>query len=43
LLLVQEAGGMVTDLEGRAIGAGSGPIVAGNPAIHRWLLSTLGA
>lgn len=40
-LIVREAGGVVTDLEGRADVRGTGPIVAGNPAIHAWLLNTL--
>jgi myo-inositol-1(or 4)-monophosphatase len=38
VLLVREAGGVVTDFAGRAIGAEPGPVVAGNPAIHEWLL-----
>jgi myo-inositol-1(or 4)-monophosphatase len=41
ILLVREAGGVVTDLEGTAVGARDGAIVAGNPALHRWLLETL--
>jgi myo-inositol-1(or 4)-monophosphatase len=41
LLLVREAGGLVTDLAGREISATSSSVVAGNPAIHRWLLETL--
>ena len=40
-LLVREAGGRVTDLEGRDVGIGHTGLVAGNPAIHRWLLETL--
>ncbi|HWA15223.1 MAG TPA: inositol monophosphatase family protein [Gemmatimonadales bacterium] len=40
-LLVREAGGMVTDALGRDIGVEHAAIVAGNPAIHRWLLKTL--
>ena len=40
-LLVREAGGIVTDLEGRPDVVRHGPIVAGNPAIHAWLLKTL--
>ncbi|MBM4188647.1 MAG: inositol monophosphatase [Gemmatimonadetes bacterium] len=41
LVLVKEAGGLVTDLSGNPIGAMTGPVVAGNPAVHRWLLSML--
>ena len=41
ILLVREAGGMVTDLEGAPARVAHGPIVAGNPAVHRWLLETL--
>lgn len=37
-LLVREAGGVVTDFTGRAIGVEHGAVVAGNPAIHAWLL-----
>lgn len=40
-LLVREAGGLVTDDSGRALGIEHSPVVAGNPAIHRWLLETL--
>jgi len=40
-LLIREAGGVVTDYEGRELGIGHGPVVAGNPAIHQWLLETL--
>jgi len=41
LLLVREAGGMVTDLGGTPIRPSHGPVVAGNPGIHRWLLETI--
>ncbi len=41
ILLVQEAGGVVTDLEGNAPTLGAGAYVAGNPAMHAWLLQTL--
>jgi len=41
VLLVREAGGLVTDLAGVERGAEQGPVVAGNPAIHRWLLRML--
>ncbi len=42
MLLVREAGGRVTDLEGADVGAEHSGLVAGNPAIHAWLLETLG-
>ena len=38
ILLVREAGGVVTDLRGDAAPVAHGGIVAGNPAMHRWLL-----
>lgn len=38
VLLIREAGGVVTDLSGRAVGAEHTSVVAGNPAIHEWLL-----
>lgn len=41
VLLIREAGGVVTDLTGRPIGAEHSAVVAGNPAIHTWLLETL--
>jgi myo-inositol-1(or 4)-monophosphatase len=41
LLLVREAGGVVTDLQGAEPRFDESPIVAGNPAIHAWLLDTL--
>jgi fructose-1,6-bisphosphatase/inositol monophosphatase family enzyme len=41
MLLVREAGGIVTDLSGRDIGVEHTAVVAGNPAIHRWLLEGL--
>jgi myo-inositol-1(or 4)-monophosphatase len=40
-LLVREAGGLVTDMTGRELGVEHGAVVAGNPAIHRWLLGIL--
>ena len=43
VLLVREAGGVVTDFVGRAIGAEHGAVVAGNPAIHAWLLELVNA
>jgi myo-inositol-1(or 4)-monophosphatase len=40
-LLVREAGGLVTDYRGRDLGVEHGEVLAGNPAIHRWLRSQL--
>ena len=40
-LLVREAGGRVTDFAGRDLGVGAGAVVAGNPAIHAWLLGEI--
>ena len=42
-LLIREAGGVVTDFSGRDIGIEHTGVVAGNPAIHAWLLETLNA
>ncbi|HJS47994.1 MAG TPA: inositol monophosphatase family protein [Gemmatimonadales bacterium] len=42
-LLVEEAGGVVTDLAGRDPALGHGGIVAGNRAIHEWLLRVVGS
>lgn len=41
ILIIREAGGIVTDLEGNPAIPTHGPLVAGNPAIHEWLLRTL--
>lgn len=41
-LIVREAGGVVTDLEGNEPVVRHGAFVAGTPAIHAWLLSILG-
>ena len=41
ILLVREAGGVATDLAGRERDLGHGPVAAGNPAIHRWLVENL--
>lgn len=41
IVLVREAGGIVTDLSGAPAPIGHTSIVAGNPAMHRWLLDTL--
>ncbi len=40
-LIVREAGGRVTGLDGEAQVVRHGPIVAGNSAIHAWLLELL--
>lgn len=40
-LLIREAGGRVTDYAGRDIGIEHAGVVAGNPAIHQWLLQAL--
>jgi myo-inositol-1(or 4)-monophosphatase len=40
-LLVREAGGIITDFQGRDIGIEHSEVVAGNPQIHEWLLNTL--
>jgi len=42
-LIVREAGGMVTGLDGTAEVIRHGSIVAGNPVIHAWLLELLNA
>jgi myo-inositol-1(or 4)-monophosphatase len=41
MLMVQEAGGIVTDLEGSPARPVGGAFVAGNPAMHAWLLQTV--
>ena len=41
VVLVREAGGIVTTLEGKTDVLGHGSIVAGNPALHRWLMHLL--
>jgi myo-inositol-1(or 4)-monophosphatase len=40
-LLIREAGGVITDFSGRDIGIEHTGVVAGNPAIHEWLLGAL--
>ncbi|HXV86497.1 MAG TPA: inositol monophosphatase family protein [Gemmatimonadales bacterium] len=40
-LIVREAGGVVTDVDGSGEVLRHGPIVAGNPAVHRWLMDQL--
>ncbi len=42
-LLVREAGGRVTDFHGRDRGVEHGAVLAGNPAIHAWLLGLIQA
>ena len=41
IILIREAGGVVTDLEGAPSGPAFGAYVAGGPAMHGWLLRTL--
>ena len=42
ILIVREAGGVVTDLEGNEVsGLTPGPVLAASRAMHRWLLTTL--
>jgi myo-inositol-1(or 4)-monophosphatase len=41
LLLVREAGGLATDLDGMPAPVDHTAIVAGNPTMHAWLLNTL--
>lgn len=41
ILLVREAGAIVTDLEGQSARPVAGGLVAGNPAMHAWLLQTV--
>jgi len=41
VLMVQEAGGVVTDLDGNPAQLTAGAFVAGNPAMHAWLLQTV--
>ena len=43
VVLVREAGGTVTTLAGDPDVLGGGSIVAGNPALHGWLVDLLGA
>jgi myo-inositol-1(or 4)-monophosphatase len=41
ILLIREAGGMVTDLDGGDAIIRHGGFVAGNPVMHRWMLDQL--
>ena len=43
LLIIREAGGVVTDLDGATKAISHGSVVAGNPDIHPWLLHTVQA
>lgn len=43
LLIIREAGGIVTDLAGEPPPLAHSAIVAGNPSMHAWLLSTITA
>ena len=40
-LIVREAGGLVTDFEGRDVGIEHSSVVAGSPVMHRWLLGEI--
>jgi myo-inositol-1(or 4)-monophosphatase len=42
-LIAREAGALVTDLAGRPAPVAHGPVVAGPPAMHAWLLAQLNA
>ena len=42
-LIVREAGGFVTGLDGVPVPLDHGAIVAGNPAMHAWLLAEIRA
>lgn len=37
IVLVREAGGVVTDFDGRDVGVEHTPVIAGNPAVAEWL------
>ncbi len=41
MLIIREAGGVVTDLQGQPATVVHGPIVAGNPTMHAWLVEQL--
>lgn len=41
VLLIREAGGVVTDSAGREIGVEHTAVVAGNPVMHAWLLEQI--
>lgn len=41
ILLVREAGGLVSNIDGSSASIQSSPLVAGNPGMHAWLLDVL--
>ncbi|HYV97290.1 MAG TPA: inositol monophosphatase family protein, partial [Gemmatimonadaceae bacterium] len=41
ILLIREAGGIVTDMDGAEKQVASGSTIAGNRAMHAWLVSRL--
>lgn len=41
MLMIEEAGGVVTDMRGRRATVESSPLVAGSPTMHAWLIDTL--
>jgi myo-inositol-1(or 4)-monophosphatase len=41
VVLVREAGGVVSDFTGRHVGVEHTAVCAGNPAMHAWLLETI--
>lgn len=41
MLMIEEAGGVVTDMLGRRANVESSPLVAGSPTMHAWLIDTL--
>jgi myo-inositol-1(or 4)-monophosphatase len=41
ILIIREAGGVVTNLDGEPAPVAQGPFVAGNPTMHAWLLAQL--
>jgi myo-inositol-1(or 4)-monophosphatase len=43
MLLVREAGGVVTTLDGASLGIEHSGVVAGNPRMQEWLLEAIGA
>ena len=42
VVLVREAGGLVTDFAGKPLGLEAGDVVAGPPVLHAWLLDVVG-
>lgn len=43
IIIVREAGGVVTDLDGNPARVVDGGVVAGNPAMHGWLMKQVGS